>query len=71
MLVVGHSAGGYYARAIAGRRPDQVAGLALLCPLLPGLHDVPAHEVVYRSGSFANADFGDYFTVQTAQTLDR
>jgi pimeloyl-ACP methyl ester carboxylesterase len=33
-LVVGHSYGGYLARAIANRRPRQVAGLALLCSLL-------------------------------------
>jgi pimeloyl-ACP methyl ester carboxylesterase len=71
LLVAGHSAGGYYAQAIAGHRPEQVAGLALLCPLLTGLHDVPEHEVVYRSGSLGTAGFRDYFTVQTVQTLDR
>jgi len=71
LLVAGHSAGGYYARAIAGRRPGQVVGLALLCPLLAGIHDVPEHEVLYGSGSIGNAEFRDYFTVQTAQTLDR
>ena len=32
-LVVGHSYGGYLARAIANRRPGQVAGLALICSL--------------------------------------
>ncbi len=71
LLVAGHSAGGYYAQAIAGRRPGQVVGLALLCPLLAGVHDVPGHQVVYGSGSIGNAEFRDYFTVQTAQTLDR
>ena len=35
-LLVGHSAGAYYAQAMAARRPAQVAGLALVCPLLPG-----------------------------------
>ena len=50
LLVAGHSAGGYYAQAIAGRRPEQVVGLALLCPLLAGIHDVPEHEVVVSSG---------------------
>ena len=53
MLVAGHSAGGYYALAIAGRRPRQVVGMALLCPLLTGIHDVPEHQVVYGSGSVA------------------
>jgi pimeloyl-ACP methyl ester carboxylesterase len=71
LLVAGHSAGGYYAQAIAGRRREQVVGLALLCPLLTGIHDVPEHEVVYRSGDFGSAEFRDYFTVQSAQTLDR
>src|SRR5512132_1989927 len=32
-LLMGHSAGGYYAQAMAARVPGQVAGLALVCPL--------------------------------------
>jgi pimeloyl-ACP methyl ester carboxylesterase len=71
LLVVGHSAGGYYAQAIAERRPEQAVGLALLCPLLAGIHDVPVHEVVNGSGGIGDDEFRDYFTVQTAQTLDR
>lgn len=71
LLVVGHSAGGYYAQAVAGRRPGQVVGLAMLCPLLAGIHDVPEHDVVFRSGNVGNAEFRDYFTVQTSETLDR
>jgi pimeloyl-ACP methyl ester carboxylesterase len=71
MLVAGHSAGGYYAQAIAGRRPEQVVGLALLCPLLAGIHDVPEHAVTVRSGDLGDAEFRDYFTVQTAETLHR
>lgn len=71
LLVAGHSAGGYYAQAIAGQRAEQVVGLALLCPLLAGLHDVPEHEAVYRSGSIGTAEFRGYFTVQTATTLGR
>src|SRR3954466_3364194 len=42
-LLIGHSAGAYYAQAIAGRRPAQVAGLALVCPLLSGVRDGPEH----------------------------
>src|SRR5215813_5894508 len=45
-LLIGHSAGAYYAQAMAARRTAQVAGLALVCPLLPGLRDVPQHRVV-------------------------
>src|SRR5262245_34556659 len=36
-LLIGHSAGAYYAQAMAERSPAQVAGLALVCPLLPGV----------------------------------
>ena len=71
LLVAGHSAGGYYAQAIAGRRPEQVVGLALLCPLLAGIHDVPPHDVLVSSGDIGDDEFRDYFTVQTAETLDR
>ena len=56
LLVAGHSAGGYYAQAIAGRRPEQVVGLALLCPLLAGIHDVPQHEVAVGSDSIGDAE---------------
>jgi pimeloyl-ACP methyl ester carboxylesterase len=71
LLVAGHSAGGYYARAIAGQRPEQVVGLALLCPLLPSIHDVPEGEVRYAEGRLGDAEFRDYFTVQTPETLER
>lgn len=71
LLVAGHSAGGYYAQAIAGHRPEQVVGLALLCPLLPGVHDVPGRGVAFQSGDVGNAEFRDYFAVRTADTLDR
>jgi pimeloyl-ACP methyl ester carboxylesterase len=71
LLLVGHSAGAYYAHAIAVRRRDQVSGLALLCPLLPGIREVPEHQVVRRSGPIGDAAFREYFTVQTHETLDR
>lgn len=71
LLIAGHSAGGYFAQAIAGRRQEQVVGLALLCPLLAGIHDVPRRDVVFGSGDVGSPDFRDYFTVQTAETLDR
>jgi pimeloyl-ACP methyl ester carboxylesterase len=71
LLVAGHSAGGYYAQAIAGRRREQVVGLALLCPLLGRIHDVPEHAVTVRSGDLGDDGFRDYFTVQTAETLHR
>src|SRR5262245_5646158 len=39
-LLIGHSAGAYYAQAMAARRSPQLAGLALVCPLLPGVRNV-------------------------------
>jgi pimeloyl-ACP methyl ester carboxylesterase len=69
--LVGHSAGGYYAQAMAARRPAQVAGLALICPLLTDLHDIPPHRVVAGSGELGDDDFRGYFVIQTAEMLDR
>jgi len=70
-LLIGHSAGGYYAQAMAERRPSRVAGLALVCPLLPGLRDVPGHRVVAGPGGIGNEDFRSYFVIQTPEMLDR
>ena len=69
--LIGHSAGAYYAQAIAARRQAQVAGLALVCPLLPGLRDVPEHRVVAGSGLIGDDDFGSYFVIQTPAMLER
>jgi pimeloyl-ACP methyl ester carboxylesterase len=70
-LLIGHSAGGYYAQAMAARRPAQVAGLALVCPLLPGTHDVPEHRVVVGSGVLGDDVFRSYFVIQTSEMLER
>ncbi len=70
-LVIGHSAGAHYALAMAARRPAQVAGLALICPLLPGLRDVPEHRVVFGSGEIGDEDFRNYFVVQSPEMLER
>jgi pimeloyl-ACP methyl ester carboxylesterase len=70
-LLIGHSAGGYYAQAMAARRPGQVAGLALVCPLLPELRDVPEHRVVAGSGQIGDDVFRSYFVIQTPQMLER
>ena len=71
LVVVGHSAGGYYAQAIARRRAEQVVGLALLCPLLPGMRDVPGQDVVFGSGDLGDEEFRDYFVVRTPATVAR
>ena len=69
-LLIGHSAGAYYAQAMAARCPERVAGLALVCPLLPGLRDVPEHRVV-AGGGIGDDEFRSYFVVQTPEMLDR
>jgi pimeloyl-ACP methyl ester carboxylesterase len=70
-LLVGHSAGGYFAQAMAARRPAQVRGLALICPLLPGLRDIPEHRVLAGSGEIGDDVFRSYFVIQTPQLLER
>ena len=70
-LLVGHSAGAYLAHAMAARRPAQVAGLALVCPLLPGVRDVPQHRAVVASGTVGSEDFRSYFVMHTPQMLER
>ena len=70
-LLIGHSAGAYYAQAMAARRPAQVAGLALVCPLLPGLRDVPEHRVVAGSRVIGDDVFRSYFVIQTPEMLER
>lgn len=70
-LLVGHSLGGYYAQAMASRRPAQVAGLALVCPLLPGVRNVPRHRVLTGSGELGDDVFRGYFVHQTPEMLER
>ena len=70
-LVAGHSAGAYFAQAMAERRPAQVAGLALICPLLPDLGEVPEHRVVLGSGDLGDEEFRGYFVVQTPEMVER
>ncbi|MER5759909.1 alpha/beta hydrolase [Streptomyces sp. NPDC002082] len=71
-LLVGHSAGAYYAQAMAARRPARVAGLALVCPLLPGLRDIPEHRVVVAgSGEIGDDVFRSYFVIHTPEMLER
>lgn len=70
-LLIGHSAGAYYAQAMAAKRQAQVAGLALVCPLLPRLRDVPKHRVVLGSGDLGDDVFRRYFVIQTPEMLER
>ncbi|MER6633212.1 alpha/beta hydrolase [Streptomyces sp. NPDC000987] len=70
-LVVGHSAGAHYAQGIAARRPDRVSGLALVCPLLAGVRDVPDHRPVVAADDLGDDGFRGYFVVRTPAMLDR
>jgi pimeloyl-ACP methyl ester carboxylesterase len=71
LLLVGHSAGAYYAQGLAARLPgDGVAGLALICPLLSGIRDVPSHVPVVAS-DIGDDDFRGYFVLQTPAMLER
>lgn len=70
-LLAAHSAGAYFAEAMAARRPEQVAGLALVCPLLPGVRDVPAHRVVAGEPGLGDEEFRGYFVLHTPEMLER
>ncbi|MET3807070.1 pimeloyl-ACP methyl ester carboxylesterase [Nakamurella sp. UYEF19] len=70
-LLIGHSAGAYFAQAMATRSPGQVAGLALVCPLLAESRDIPHHRVVVGSGGLGDEDFRSYFVIHTPDMLQR
>lgn len=78
LLVMGHSYGGYLARAVAQHRPKQVIGLALICPVGARTGPVPEHTVLVSSAGPSvelspelEASYRGYFVVQTAETLRR
>src|SRR5262249_24624490 len=71
MLLVGHSAGAYYAHGFTARQPDRVAALALICPLLPGTRAVPKHRPVIAADDLGDEGFRGYFVVQTPAMLER
>jgi pimeloyl-ACP methyl ester carboxylesterase len=81
-LLVGHSYGGYLARAIANRRPGQVAGLALVCSIgeQAGEDEHPGHVVLHAADDLdpdsalapeLAAEFRNYLVVHTPETLRR
>jgi pimeloyl-ACP methyl ester carboxylesterase len=73
-LLIGQSFGGYLARALAHRRPDQVRGLALICPVSAYLGGpdqmLPAFEVRRSDGAERAGQF-DGLVVRTAETARR
>ena len=70
-LVAGHSAGAHYARGVASRRRDRVAGLALICPLVGAVRDVPEHRPVIAADDLGDDEFRGYFVLQTPEMLER
>jgi pimeloyl-ACP methyl ester carboxylesterase len=79
-LLLGESYGGYLARAITARRPEQVLGLGLICPIgLAVEHSdrtVPDHVVLRTTPGLLDgldeqtaADFTEITVVQTRETL--
>ena len=78
LLVIGHSYGAHLARGLAVRRPRQVAGLALICPLMPESMNPEPHVVLQSVVDPAALvhpshldDFLGYFVVHTAETVQR
>ena len=81
-LLIGESYGGYLARAIVDRRPDQVLGLCLICPagqvLERSQRTVPPHTILVHDPDLvasldpaAAAEFTENTVVQSAETLRR
>lgn len=76
-LLLGHSWGAHFARAVAARHPGRVAGLALICAFVPG-EQKPAAPTVVRDDAVSAAltaaereEFEGYFVVRTRETLER
>lgn len=76
-LVLGHSFGGHFARAIAARHPHRIGGVALICPFVAGEQRTAEPKVVRDDGVSAALDpderseYEGYFVVRTAETLAR
>ncbi|MEU6250549.1 alpha/beta hydrolase [Glycomyces sp. NPDC047010] len=81
-LLVGESYGGYLARAVANARPDQVLGLALVCPIgkeaRRSRRTLPPHTVIARDPELMAgllpadaAAYGDLAVVQSPETYRR
>lgn len=71
VLLVGHSVGAYYVHGFAARLPGMLAGATLICPLLPGDHEVPVHRPLVTAEALGDDEFRGYFVMQTPELLDR
>jgi pimeloyl-ACP methyl ester carboxylesterase len=75
-LLVGESYGGYLARGLTRALPDQVLGLALICPIGVAVEHatrtVPPRQVLRHDPDLpANAEFSSIAVVATEETLRR
>jgi pimeloyl-ACP methyl ester carboxylesterase len=77
-LLIAQSFGCYLARGLADRRPAQVAGLAMICPLLVSGEFAGEHAPVLVDGDLQgvltveqDAEYRGYFVVQTPETAQR
>lgn len=78
-LLVGESYGGYVSRALVQRRPDQVLGLALICPMAVAHHRRlpgrtvrrPDPELIAALDAAEAAAFTDVAAVESPATLER
>ena len=78
LLLIGQSYGAHLARGLAARRPRQVAGMAMICPLMPGAMSPEPHAVVQSDVDPAALldptqvdEYLGYFVVHTEETVQR
>ena len=80
-LIAGESYGGYLSRGVVKRKFEQIAGMALICPVIVADHsqrDVPARTVIVENAALLAAldpaeaeDFGSMAVVQDEYNWER
>lgn len=73
-LVIGESYGGYLARGVIHKRPDQVDGAAFICPMIipdRGERHLPSKEVIHKNSEFMKSlserDYEMYESIAVVQ----
>lgn len=75
-VLFGESYGGYLSRALTARRPEQVLGLGLICPVGRAVENadrtVPQHQVLVREIKVdQESEFAQITVAQTQETFER